>query len=206
MGTFRLTAAKDGWLRCHLRRSGRKLFHLGGAQHILDPRPCDSSRSREHHSVRSLKSVRHRLSQSAACAGGTRGVQGNSDPSECDFEENTASQCQMAVLWLPLLLLHTRLLYVAGHLSQQKDAAPVGEAARLGELAPLQQTWSQVEACQAALWLFPHDGICAVSRVHPPPEHVQARLKKKTEKLPLLLCSSWRACFCYSRLVRIWEI
>jgi len=51
MGTFSLTAAKDGWLRCDLRRSGRKLFHLGGSQHIHDPRPRDSQGSGKYHSV-----------------------------------------------------------------------------------------------------------------------------------------------------------
>jgi len=202
MGTFRLTAPKDGWLRCDLRRSRRKLFHLGGPQHILDPRPRDSSRSRKYHSVRSLKSVWHRLPQSAACKGSTRRVQGNSDAGECHTEEDTAGQCQVAVLRLPLLLLHPWLLNVASHLSQQKDTAPAGETARLGELTPLQQTWPQVEIGKATLWLFAHDGICAVSWVHPPTEHVQTRLRNfcKTFSYASWLCAS------YSRLVRIWEI
>merc|ERR1712130_947129 len=144
-----------------LRRSGRKLFHLGGSQHIHDPRPRDSQGSGKYHSVWSLKSLRHRFPQSAACEGSTGRVQGNSDASECDSEEDTAGQCKvdkdkedkdkMAFLWLPLLLLHLGLLNVASHLPQQEDATPAGETARLGEFTPLQQTWSKVETGKTAL-------------------------------------------------------
>ena len=62
---------------------------------------------------------------------------GHSDPGERDSEEDPARQCQVridtlvrrrswlygrlqvAVLRVPVLLLHPRLLHVAGHLSQQ---------------------------------------------------------------------------------------
>lgn len=52
--------------------------------------------------------------------GGTRGVQSQYLPRKQLPEENAPSQREVAPVWLPLLLLHTGLQFVACHLPQQK--------------------------------------------------------------------------------------
>lgn len=48
--------------------------------------------------------------------GGTRGIQSQYQPCKRLSEEDAASECALAPVWLPLLLLHIGLQFVACHL------------------------------------------------------------------------------------------
>lgn len=54
------------------------------------------------------------------CSGGTRGIQSQYQPGKQLPEEDAASECAVAPVWLPLLLLHIGLQFVACHLPQQE--------------------------------------------------------------------------------------
>lgn len=58
-------------------------------------------------------------------SGGTRGIQSQYQPCKQLPEEDAASECAVAPMWLPLLLLHTGLQFVACHLPQQEGEGPV---------------------------------------------------------------------------------
>lgn len=53
-------------------------------------------------------------------SGGTGRIQSQYQPCERLPEKDVASQCAVAPLWLPLLLLYFGLQFVAGHLPQQE--------------------------------------------------------------------------------------
>lgn len=53
-------------------------------------------------------------------SGGARGIQGQYQPCQQLSEEDVASEREVAPVWLPLLLLHVRLQFVARHLPQQE--------------------------------------------------------------------------------------
>lgn len=60
------------------------------------------------------------LSWTCVSSGGTRRIQSQYQPCKQLPEEDVASQCAVAPLWLPLLLLYIGLQFVAGHLPQQE--------------------------------------------------------------------------------------
>lgn len=59
-----------------------------------------------------------------APSGGTRGIQSQYQPCKQLSEEDTASERAVAPVWLPLLLLHVGLQFVARHLPQQEGEIP----------------------------------------------------------------------------------
>lgn len=54
------------------------------------------------------------------CSGGTRRIQSQYQPCKQLSEKDAASECAVAPVWLPLLLLHTGIQFVACHLPQQE--------------------------------------------------------------------------------------
>ncbi len=58
-------------------------------------------------------------------SGGTRGIQSQYQPCKQLPEEDAAGERAVAPVWLPLLLLHIGLQFVACHLPQQEGEIPI---------------------------------------------------------------------------------
>ena len=69
--------------------------------------------------------------------GCTRGIQSHSEAYKCNAEKDTPSQCQVVVLWLHLLLLHTGMFIMANHMSKQKSKVTCYICSRYKLLAEL---------------------------------------------------------------------
>ena len=68
-----------------------------------------------------VQSFWHWISLRITCACGTWRVQGNSHTRQCDLAEKPAGQRALAILRLPMLLLHLGMLNVACHLPIQES-------------------------------------------------------------------------------------
>jgi len=71
--------------------------------------------------IRSKQSFQYRLSIGTRRQTGARGVHGHNIANQQRFTQNYAHECSVAVLWLRVLLLHTRMQSMASRLSQQKS-------------------------------------------------------------------------------------
>lgn len=57
--------------------------------------------------------------------GSTRGIQNQHQQGECLFEEELTCECEVASLWLPVLLLYSRLQPMARYLPQQESKSQI---------------------------------------------------------------------------------
>lgn len=102
----------------------------------------------------------------------------------------------MAPVWLPLLLLHVGLQFVACHLPQQEDKKIFREASGVGKQQTLPQVVFALETKQEEVWNQQYDGICDSNRVLTQDPHLQTGLAllwliSHINCCPHRLSSSW---------------
>ena len=110
------------------RREGRRKYHsvriscMWCKCYSWNLSPKDKSRyfKSSHLQVRTVEPLRRRVSSLAARARGPRGVQGDDHARQLHPPQDASRERQVALLRLPLLLLHPRMLNVARHMPLQE--------------------------------------------------------------------------------------